>query len=79
MELHRTRSGERVYRASLPQGCVLPPTFFLLWSAPFVSAIRTLPGTTPLLLADVIPNFCSGNTIAVARRRAQLTAGTLVR
>ena len=77
MELNGTRSGKRVYRASLPQGSVLSPTFFLLWSAPLVSNLRTR--TTPLLLADVIPTLCPGNTTAVARRRAQLTAETLVR
>ena len=68
-----------MYRASLPQGTVLSPTFFLLWSAALVSNLRTLPGTTLLLLADVIPTLSSGNTTAVARRRAQLTVDTLVR
>ena len=52
VELQGRRSGERVYRAGLPHGSVLSPTLFLLWSAPLVSALRALPGTTPLHFAD---------------------------
>ena len=79
MELQGRRSGERVYRAGLSQGSVLSPTLSLLWSAPLVSALRALPGTTPLHFADDTSTLCSGNTIAVARERAQLAAYTLVR
>ena len=79
VELNGTRSGERVYRAGLPQGSVLAPTLFLLWSAPLASALRALPGTTPFLFADDTSTLCSGNTIAVARERAQQAADTLVR
>ena len=78
VELNGTRSGERVYRAGLPQGSVLSPTLFLLWSAPLASKLRALPGTTPFLFADDTSTLCSGNTIEVARERAQLAADTLV-
>ncbi|XP_043212000.1 uncharacterized protein LOC122376264 [Amphibalanus amphitrite] len=79
VELNGTRSEERVYRARLPQGSVLSPTLFLLWSAPLASALRRLPGTTPFMFADDTSALCSGNTIAVARERAQLAATSLVR
>ena len=78
VELNGTRSGERVYRAGLPQGSVLSPTLFLLWSAPLASKLRALPGTTPFLFADDTSTLCSGNTIEVARERAQLAADALV-
>ena len=79
VELNGTRSGERIYRAGLPQGSVLSPTLFLLWSAPLATALRSLPGTTPFQFADDTSTLCAGNTIAVARDRAQLAADTLVK
>ncbi|KAF0312570.1 putative RNA-directed DNA polymerase from transposon BS [Amphibalanus amphitrite] len=79
VELNGARSGERVYRAGLPQGSVLSPTLFLLWSAPLASTLRALPGTTPYMFADDTSTLCSGNTIEVARERAQRAADTLVK
>ena len=35
-------SGERVFRAGLPQGSVLSPLLFLLWAAPLARALRTV-------------------------------------
>ncbi|KAF0288070.1 putative RNA-directed DNA polymerase from transposon BS [Amphibalanus amphitrite] len=79
VEVNGTKSGERVYRAGLPQGSVLSPTLFLLWSAPLVATLKTLPGTTPFMFADDTSTLCAGNSIAVARDRAQLAANTLVK
>ena len=79
VELNGTRSGERVYRAGLPQGCVLAPTLFLLWSAPLAAALRDIPGVSPFLYADDTAALCAGNDIATAKRRAQLAADALQR
>ena len=79
VELNGVRSGERIYRAGLPQGSVLSPTLFLLWSAPLVTALQETPGTTAFLYADDTAILCGGHKIELARSRAQAAADTLVR
>ena len=77
-EVNGCKSRDRIFRAGLPQGSVLAPTLFLLWSAPLADALRRIPGTTPYMYADDTAALCSGNTIAVAKRRAQRAADALV-
>lgn len=79
VEHNGTRSGERAYRAGLPQGSVLAPTLFLLWSAPLVASLRTVPGVSPFMYADDTAALCGGNDISTAKRRAQQAADALVR
>ncbi|XP_043195854.1 uncharacterized protein LOC122367106 [Amphibalanus amphitrite] len=77
-EVNGTKSRERIFRAGLPQGTLLAPTLFLLWAAPLADALKKIPGTTPYMYADDTATLCSGNTILVARRRAQQAADVLV-
>ena len=72
------RSRDRIFRAGLPQGSVLAPTLFLLWSAPLVETLKRIPGTTPFLYADDTATLCAGNDIGTAKRRAQRAADALV-
>ena len=69
VEYQRATSGERVYRAGLPQGSVLSPALFLLWAAPLASVLQQSPGTTAFFYAVDTAVLCSGNTIEVARDR----------
>ncbi|XP_043220268.1 uncharacterized protein LOC122380836 [Amphibalanus amphitrite] len=78
MELNGARSSERIYRAGLPQGSVLAPTLFLLWSAPLVASLRSVPGVSPFMYADDTAALCAGNDITTAKRRAQRAADALV-
>ena len=43
VELNGVVSGERVFRAGLPQGSVLSPSLFLLWAVPLVNPLRDVP------------------------------------
>ena len=79
VEYQSATSGERVYRAGLPQGSVLSPALFLLWAAPLAAELQKIPGTTAFLYADDTAALCSGNSILVAKERAQQAADTLVR
>ena len=79
VEIDGTLSGERVYRAGLPQGSVLSPALFVLWSAPLVTALQKVPGTTACMYADDTAALCAGNDIETARRRAQQAADTLTK
>ena len=72
------KSRDRILRAGLPQGSVLAPTLFLLWSAPLAAALKRIPGTTPYMYAVDTATLCAGNDIATAQRRAQRAADTLV-
>ena len=78
VEFQSATSGERVYRAGLPQGSVLSPALFLLWAAPLAAELQRIPGTTAFLYADDTAALCAGNSIEVARERAQRAADTLV-
>ena len=72
-------SGERVYRAGLPQGSVLSSALFLLSAAPLAAVLQRSPGTTAFFYADNTAVLCSGNSIEVARDRAQCAADSLTR
>ena len=78
VELNGTQSGERIYRAGLPQGSVLSPTLFLLWSAPLAGALQAARGTTAFFYADDTAVLCGGHNVETARSRAQKAADTLV-
>ncbi|KAF0311097.1 putative RNA-directed DNA polymerase from transposon BS [Amphibalanus amphitrite] len=79
VEFQSATSGERVYRAGLPQGSVLSPALFLLWAAPLAAELQKTPGTTAFLYADDTAALCSGNNIEVAKLRAQQAADALVK
>ena len=65
------KSAERVFRAGLPQGSVLSPTFFLLWAATLVRELRAIPGASPYMYADDTAVLCAGNTTEVATSQGQ--------
>ena len=67
VEHQSATSGERVYRAGLPQGSVLPPALFLLWAAPLSAVLHRSPGTTAFFYADDTAVLRSGNTVEVAQ------------
>ncbi|KAF0307979.1 putative RNA-directed DNA polymerase from transposon BS [Amphibalanus amphitrite] len=77
VEYQSATSGERVFRAGLPQGSVLSAALFLLWAAPLAAELQRVPGTTAFLYADDTAALCAGNDIQVARQRAQQAADTL--
>ena len=77
-EINGCKSRDRIFRAGLPQGTVLAPTLFLLWSAPLTAVLQKIPGTTPYMYADDTAALCAGNTIGIAKRRAQEAADALV-
>ena len=78
-EVNGVRSRSRPFRAGLPQGSVLAPTLFTLWSADLVAALKRVPGTSVYMYADDMATLCSGGTIAEARDRAQRAADTMTR
>ena len=78
VEVNGERSGESVFRAGLPQGSVLSPLLFLLWAAPLVRVLRTVPGCSPYMYADDTVTLRAGATIETARSRAQSAADKLV-
>ncbi|KAF0304847.1 putative RNA-directed DNA polymerase from transposon BS [Amphibalanus amphitrite] len=77
VELNGTYSDVRAFRAGLPQGSVLSPTLFLLWSAPLVAALQRVPGTTAYMYADDTAALCAANDIKTAKERAQRAADAL--
>ena len=79
VEYQSATSGERAYRAGLPQGSVLSPALFLLWAAPLAAELQRVPGTTAFMYADDTAALCAGNNITTARDRAQQAADVLVR
>ena len=77
VEVQGALSKERIFRAGLPQGSVLSPQLFLLWVAGLAEALRA-PGTSPYIYADdTAVLLSSGNTMEVARERAQTAADAL--
>ena len=79
VEVNDVPSEERPFRAGLPQGSVLAPSLFTLWSADLAAALRGIPGTTVLMYADDTATLSSGSTLPIARSRAQLAADTLAK
>ena len=79
VEINGTVSSERIYRVGLRQGSVLSQALFLLWSAPLAAALQEVPGTTGLMYADDTAALCAGNSIEIARRRAQKAADALTK
>ena len=78
-EVNGARSRSRPFRAGLPQGSVLAPTLFTLWSADLVAELKQVPGTSVYMYADDTATLCSGGTIAEARERAQQAADVMAR
>ena len=79
VEGNETLSSERIYRTGLPQGSVLSPALFLLWSAPLAAALQEVPGTTTFMYAYDTAALCAGNTIEVASGRVQQSADVLTK
>ena len=79
VEVNGVPSEERPFRAGLPQGSVLAPSLFTLWSADLAAALRGIPGSTVLMYADDTATLSSGSTLPIARSRAQLAADTLAK
>ena len=77
VEFNGTRSRERPFRAGLPQGSVLAPTLYTLWSADLITALETVLGTNIFMYADDTATLSSGATIEEASRRAQRAADVI--
>lgn len=78
-EVNGVRSSERPFRAGLPQGSVLSPTLFTLWSADLLEELRQVPRTTVYAYADDTATLSAGATLELASRRAQEAADTLAK
>ena len=78
-EVNGARSSERPFRAGLPQGSVLAPTLFTLWSADLIEELRRVPRTSVFAYADDTATLSAGSSIDLARGRAQRAADTLAR
>ena len=76
-EVNGVRSSSRPFRAGLPQGSVLAPTLFTLWSADLVEELRKVDGTSTYMYADDTATLSSGATIAQAMERAQRAADVM--
>ena len=76
-EVNGVRSSSRPFRAGLPQGSVLAPTLFTLWSADLVEELRKVPGTSTFMYADDTATLSSGATIEQAKDRAQRAADVM--
>ena len=77
VEVNGTRGRERPFRAGLPQGSVLAPTLYTLWSADLITALRDVPSTDIFMYADDTATLSSGPSIEVAARRAQQAADVI--
>ena len=77
VEVNGTRSRERPFRAGLPQGSVLAPKLYTLWSADLITALKTVPGTDIFMYDDDTATLSSGATIEEASRRAQRVADVI--
>ena len=79
VEINGTSGEERIFRAGLPQGSVLAPTLFTLWSADLAAELREVPGTSVFMYADDTATLSTGSSLPIARARAQQAADTLAR
>ena len=77
VEVNGTRGRERPFRAGLPQGSVLAPTLYTLWSADLITDLKTVPGTEIYMYADDTATLSSGASIEQAERRAQQAADVI--
>ena len=71
------RSGYPPFRAGLPQGSVLAPTLFSLWSADLVEELQKILGTSVLVYEDDTATLYYGATITEASDRAQRAADVM--
>ena len=60
VELNAVVSGERVFRAGLPQGGVLSPSLFLLWAASLVNSLSAPSRDDPRACTRTTPLLCVG-------------------
>ena len=78
-EVNGTLSSERIFRAGLPQGSVLAPTLYTLWSADLIEALRDVTRTDIFMYADDTATLSAGSTIEEAQTRAQQAADVMAR
>ena len=64
------RSRERPFRAGLPQGSVLAPTLFTLWSADLIQELRRVPRTSVFVYADDTATLSAGSSVELARGKS---------
>ena len=76
-EVNGVRSSERPFRAGLPQGSVLAPTLFTLWSADLIEDLGRVSRTSVFAYADDTATLSAGASMPEAKARAQQAADTL--
>ena len=79
VEVNGVRSRDRPFRAGLPQGSVLAPTLYTLWSADLIEELRMVPRTDCYMYADDTATVSAGATIELALSRAQQSADVMAR
>ena len=79
VEVNGVRSRDRPFRAGLPQGSVLAPTLYTLWSADLIEELRQVTRTDTYMYADDTATVSAGATIEMALSRAQRSADVMAR
>ena len=73
----RSHQRRTFFRAGLPQGSILAPTLYTLWSADLIETLRRTDRTEVLMYADDKATLSAGATVELAVARVQQAADAL--